>query len=65
MKKEISGTIYFIFCIATAMIGYTIHGDTAFAVIDFFFAPLVWAKWFVFKEVNITIIWQTFEFFFR
>lgn len=56
--------IYTIFVIATAMIGYTIHNSIVWAVFDFFFAPLVWIKWLFFHEVNISIIKQTFDFFF-
>ena len=54
-----------IFCIATAMIGYTIHHSLGWAIIDFFFAPIAWAKWLICHEVNITIIKETFTWFFK
>jgi hypothetical protein len=49
----------------TAMIGYQIHNSLVWAILDFFFAPLAWIKWLVMHQVNITIIKQTFEFFFK
>lgn len=56
-------TFYTIFCLVTSMIGYTIHDSVFWAIVDFFFAPLAWAKWLILHEVNLTIIKQTFSFF--
>lgn len=60
--KQLSSLIYTFFCVATAMIGYTIHGSIFWSIIDFFLTPLVWVKWLVFHEINITIIKNTFDF---
>lgn len=57
--------VYPILCLMTAMIGYQIHNSLVWAILDFFFAPLAWIKWLVMHQVNITIIKQTFEFFFK
>lgn len=46
------------------MIGYRINHSLFWAIIDFFFAPIAWIKWFICEEVNITIIKETFSFFF-
>lgn len=62
-NNTIGGVLYTIFSIATAMIGYTIHGSIFFSIVDFFLPPLVWCKWLIFHEVNLTIISQTFSFF--
>ena len=67
MDKEnrTSSLLYRIFCVCTAMVGYQIHGSVGWSILDFFFAPLVWIKWLVLHEVNLTIIKDTFSFFFN
>ncbi len=57
--------LYPIFCIITAMVGYHIHGSIFWAIVDWFFAPLAWAKWLICQEVTLSIIKETFAFFFR
>lgn len=57
--------LYTIVCICTAMIGYTIHHDLFYSVLDFIFTPFVWAKWLILHQVNLSIIKQTFSFFFN
>lgn len=52
-----------IISIASAMIGYEIHGSFFWSFIDFFFWPLAWFKWMICHEVNMTIIKNAFEFF--
>ena len=56
--------LYTFFSICTALIGYTIHGSIFWSVMDFFFVPFVWIKWFIYHEVTISIIRQTFNWFF-
>lgn len=56
--------LYFIFCILTAMIGYTIHRSLFWSIIDYLLCPLVWAKWIICHEVTLTIIKKTFTWFF-
>lgn len=63
--KELMDFLYFILAIATAMIGYTIHKSLFWSIVDFFFAPFAWAKWLIMQQVNISIIKETFSFFFR
>ena len=49
----------------TAMIGYQIHKDFFWAIIDFLIYPFAWLKWLICQEVNLTIIKETFSFFFK
>ena len=49
----------------TAMIGYTIHGSLFWAAVDFFFAPVVLAKWLICHELTADVLVQTFYFFFN
>lgn len=46
----------------TAMVGYHIHGDLFWAVIDFFFWPWALLKWLFYGEINLTVIRETFGF---
>lgn len=57
--------IYFLFQIATAMIGYTIHGNLFYSFVNLCFAPLAWLYWLITHNVNMTIIQQTFSFLFQ
>ena len=63
MKR--GGALYFIIGIITAMIGYNIHNSLLWAFLDWMFWPLAWAKWLICQEVTLTIIKETFSFFFR
>jgi len=56
-------TLGLLFCLATAMIGHTRHGSLFWAILDFLLAPLVWCKWLICKEVNVTLIKKSFAFF--
>jgi hypothetical protein len=64
-KQDMKDMIYFILCIATAMIGYQIHRSLFWSIFDFFFAPFVWAKWLIMQQVNMSIIKETFSFFLK
>jgi hypothetical protein len=57
--------IYWPFCMATAMIGYNIHGSTGWAIVDFLLSPLVWCKWLIYHEVTLKIIEESFSWFFK
>lgn len=61
----INSPFYFLFAIGTAMIGYNIHDSIFWSFIDFFFAPLVWIKWLIMHQVNLSIIKETFNFFLK
>lgn len=69
IKKSYSifnfGWIYPILAIVTAMIGYRIHSSIFWSIMDFIFWPIAWCKWLIFHEVNLSLIKQTFEFFFK
>ena len=55
-----------VFAIITAIIGYNVNHQSLFwAIVDFFFWPLAWIKWLICAEVNLTIIKQSFSFFFQ
>lgn len=54
-----------IFGLLTSMIGYTIHNSIFWTIMDFIFWPIVWIKWLILHQVNLTIIKQTFEFFLK
>lgn len=49
----------------TSMIGYTIHNSIFWSIIDFIFWPFAWIKWFIYQEVSVSIIKETFSFFFK
>ncbi len=52
--------------IFTAIVGYTVNNGSLFwAIVDFFFWPLAWIKWLIFQEVNLSIIKESFSFFFQ
>lgn len=62
--KSISCILGSVACFCTAMIGHTIHHSLFWSVVDFFFAPFAWGKWLICHEVTMSIIKQTFAFFF-
>ena len=57
--------MYTVFSIITAMIGYTIHGSIFWSIMDFLFTPIAWIKWLAFHEVTLSIIKETFSWFFK
>ena len=50
--------------IFTVIVGQTIHGSFFWGIIDFFFWPLIWIKWALYKQVNMSIIKESFSWFF-
>jgi hypothetical protein len=54
-----------IFGIPTAIIGHSIHGSFWWALFDLFLWPIAWLKWFVYQEVNVTIIKEAFSWFLK
>ena len=62
--NSISSYLYLVFCVLTSMVGYTIHKSYFYSVMDLLFAPVVWLKWLLFKEVTLQIIKSTFDWFF-
>ena len=51
--------------VVTSIIGFNIHGSYFWAVMDFLFTPLAWVKWFIYQEVTLSIIKQSFPWFFK
>jgi len=56
---------YLLFAVFTAIVGKHINDSVFWAIIDFFFAPLVWVKWMLFEQVSISTISHSFDFFFK
>ena len=63
MKSETS-IIYTIFSVLTAMVGYTIHGSIFWSLMDFIFTPIAIIKWIICHEITLTVIKETFTWFF-
>lgn len=57
--------IYLIISIMTGMIRYHMSPDLFWAIVDALFFPLVWIKWLICAEINLTIIKETFSFFMK
>ena len=67
-KKTVSikmGLPHFIFGTLTAIIGYSKHSSIFWSIIDYLFFPLVWIKWLVLQQINLTIIREAFDFFLK
>lgn len=55
--------IYLIIAIFTSMVGYEIHHNVFYAIINFIFWPISWIYWLVCHDVNISVIKSAFGFF--
>ena len=53
-----------LFSVPTAFIGHHIHGSLFWAIMDLIFWPIAWLKWFIYHEVTLSIIKETFSWFF-
>ena len=53
---------WLMFSVATGMIGYAIHHSLFWAICDFVFLPLAWAKWLICHEVSMSVIKSAFAF---
>ena len=51
-----------IFCAATAMVGYTIHGSIFWSIVDFIFSPVAIVKWLICHELTASVLRETFGF---
>lgn len=49
--------------VLTTIIGQTIHSSFWWGIIDFFFWPIVWVKWLICKDVNLSLIKEAFSWF--
>lgn len=65
IKFNMTRFIYTLFCLATAMIGYTIHHNLFYSIINFIFAPISWIYWLITHDVNMSVIKETFSFFMK
>jgi len=61
--KRIQSLIYTIFCVLTAMTGYTIHHSLFWSIVDFFFTPIAIVKWLICHELTLKVIQDTFSWF--
>lgn len=57
--------MYAIFCFLMSMVGYTIHGSIFWSIIDFLLTPLVLIKWIIYEEITLSVIQETFSWFFN
>lgn len=64
-ENPITRLIYILITTCTAIIGYSIHKSIFWAFVDFFFAPFVWIKWLLCKDVNLEIIKKAFDWFLK
>ena len=51
--------------VLTGMVAYTMSGSILWAIIDWLFWPIVWVKWFICHNINMTILHRTFDFLLR
>ena len=51
--------------VVTGMVGYHIHHSLFWAVMDFVVWPLALCKWLLCEQVTLSIVKETFAFFFR
>jgi membrane protein YdbS with pleckstrin-like domain len=56
--------LHLLFAIFTGQIGYAIHHNLAWSVIDAIFFPLAWIKWIFYHEVTLNIIKHSFDWFY-
>jgi hypothetical protein len=63
--KSLFGLIYTLFCVAVAMIGYQIHHNVLYAIFNFIFAPISFIYWLLTHQIYMSLIKETFEFFFK
>lgn len=57
--------IYFIIAVLTAMIGYEIHHNGLYSIVNFIFWPISWIYWLICHDVNMSVIKATFGFFLK
>jgi hypothetical protein len=53
-----------LFATLTAIVGYHMHGQVFYTICDFIFWPFVWIKWLVCHEVTLSLIKESFSWFF-
>jgi hypothetical protein len=61
--KKTGNALYVIIAVLTAMIGYNIHHNAFYALVNFIVWPISWIYWLVCHDVNLTVIKETFAFF--
>jgi len=60
---------YFLFSVATGILGYQINvtaGSSSplfWSIVDWLFCPFAWAKWLICQQVSISIIKHSFAWF--
>ena len=63
-ESRMTKRIYALLGVLTAIIGYEMHGNWFYTIMDFLFWFLVWIKWLIFHEITLGIITKAFAFFF-
>lgn len=61
----IGAIIWVAIALATAVIGFHIHHSVFWSIIDFFFSPFAWLKWMICQEVTVSVIKESFVWFFK
>lgn len=61
--RILNGIFWILVSVATAMVGYQIHHNLFYSIINFIFWPISWVYWLVCHDVNLSLIKKTFEFF--
>ena len=65
MKRFISIIVWQGWSVGSAMVGYKIHHSIFWSICDYIFCVLCWVKWLILHQVNMSIIRDTFSFFFN
>lgn len=63
--NKAGGLIYTVLSVMTAMIGYQIHHNLFYSIINFIFTPISWIYWLLTDQVTIEIIRKTFPLLFN
>lgn len=63
--RAFADLLYLVFALCIANIGNYLHGSIVWTIFDFFFAPFVLIKWFFCKEITLTIIKHSFDWFLK
>ena len=59
---KLGSFFYLVIAVCVAMIGYQIHGDLSWSVLDFIFWPIALIKWLVCHQINLSVVKATFSF---
>ena len=63
--ENLGRVLYAVLCVCVAMIGYEMHGSVGWAIVDLIFTPVVLIYWLVTQQINLSLLQETFSFFFK